>query len=74
MVITNHQIVDGPQEDNRRKIASSSTLIIDGAICGGDLLLLIKTARRFPYVYYEDEPGRRPSFKYQSMFVVIHPP
>ena len=36
MVITNHQTIDGPQEDNRHKIATSSE--IDGATCGGDLL------------------------------------
>jgi hypothetical protein len=36
MVITNHRIVDGPQEDNRHKIATSSK--IDGATCGGDFV------------------------------------
>jgi hypothetical protein len=36
MVITNHRIADGPQEENRHKIATSSG--IDGATSGGDLL------------------------------------
>ena len=46
MVITNHQIVDGLQEDNRHKIATSSE--IDGATCGGDLLPVCDPLAAFP--------------------------
>ena len=46
MVITNHQIVDGPQEDNKHKIVTGSPLISDGATCGGDLLPVDGTARK----------------------------